>query len=358
LASIKHCFSQARQLSPCILFIDELDGIGDRATLTNEYREYWLQIVNLLLEQLQGVEERAGVVVIGATNHPDHIDAAIKRAGRLDRTIAIELPDAEALAKIFRFYLGDLLPDADLMQAALAALGKTGADVEAWTRRAKARARRDRRDITFDDLMHEVRSGRASLPAFLRRACALHESGHLVVGLALQVFEAQHLAIMDDGGTTRVQLAWANAQTFEGMENFVVSLLGGRAAEEVFLGRSEITAGAGIGEDSDFARATQAAVDMEMRLGLGVMGVVHFSDRTTELLLQDRSVLARIRERLDLCLGRARDIITANRECVEAVSRRLASTGYLNRMEIEELLKRHPLSVPKNSPASKPGVSP
>ncbi len=78
LAAIKSCFAQARKLAPCILFIDELDGISDRATLTSEYREYWMQIVNLLLEQLAGVEDRPGVVVIGATNHVDHIDAAVR----------------------------------------------------------------------------------------------------------------------------------------------------------------------------------------------------------------------------------------------------------------------------------------
>jgi cell division protease FtsH len=358
LAAIKHSFSQARQLSPCVLFIDELDGIGDRATISNEYREYWLQIVNLLLEQLQGVEERAGVVVIGATNHPDKIDAAIKRAGRLDRIITIELPDAKDLAKIFRFYLGsDLLPQVDLMPAALASLGKTGADVESWVRRAKSHARRGRRPLTFDDILHEVRSGRASMPDFLRRVCAVHEAGHLATGVVLDVFEPQSLAIAETGGSTRVQLSWANAQTATGMENFVVSLLAGRAAEEIILGPSKITAGAGVGEDSDFARATEAAVDMEMRLGLGIMGTMHFADRTTELLLQDPSVLARIRERLDGCMARARDIVEVNRGFIEAVAARLEEASYMERTEIGRLLENHPLRLPqKRVPANEGGT--
>jgi cell division protease FtsH len=251
LAAIKESFSHARQLAPCILFIDELDGISDRATLTSDYKEYWTQIVNLLLEQLAGVEDRPGVVVIGATNHPDHIDPAVRRAGRLDRTIEIGLPDAESRAAIFRFHLGgDVLPNVDLMPAALAAAGKTGADVEAWVRRAKSRARRARRDLLFDDLLHEIRSGRAGLPEDLRRSFSLHEAGHLVVGVALAVFEPEALTILDYGGVTRVELSRTNSQTEGGIENFITALLSGRAAEEIILGSSQATAGAGVGEQS------------------------------------------------------------------------------------------------------------
>jgi cell division protease FtsH len=343
LAAIKASFSQARQLAPCILFIDELDGISDRATLTNEYREYWTQIVNLLLELLAGVEERPGVVVIGATNHPDHIDAAVKRAGRLDRTIEIELPDAENLAAIFRFHLGQDLPNVNLMPAALAAAGRTGADVEAWVRRAKSRARRAKRELVLEDILVEIRSGREGMPESLRRSCSIHEAGHLVVGVALAVFEPQAITILDHGGATRVELSRANSQTKSGIENYVVTLLSGRAAEEILLGASQATAGAGIGDDSDFARATQAATDLELRFGFGVIGVAHFSDRATEMLLHDSSIVALITKRLDRCLSRARELVAANREAVEAVAKRLEETGYLDRIAIDDLLKAYPV---------------
>lgn len=342
LAAIKESFSQARKLAPCILFIDELDGISDRATLTSDYKEYWTQIVNLLLEQLAGVEDRPGVVVIGATNHPDRIDPAVRRAGRLDRTIEIELPDAETLSAIFRFHLGpDALGDVDLMPAALAAAGKTGADVEAWVRRAKSRARRARRDLAFDDLLHEIRSGRQGMPESLRRSCSVHEAGHLIVGVALAVFEPRALTILDFGGATRVELSRANAQTQAGIENYITTLLGGRAAEEIVLGASEATAGAGIGRDSDFSRATDAAIDLELRFGFGKIGVAHFSDIAIEMLLHDASVVALVKQRLDRCLARARELVAENRIAVSAVARRLEETGYLDRAAIDELLKTH-----------------
>jgi ATP-dependent Zn protease len=343
LAAIKASFSQARQLAPCILFIDELDGISDRATMTSEYREYWTQIVNLLLENLAGVEDRPGVVVIGATNHPDHIDAAVRRAGRLDRTIEIELPDADSLAQIIRFHLGaDVLPHVDLMPAALAAAGKTGADVEAWVRRAKARARREKRELSLDDLLLEIRSGRQGLPEILRRACSVHEAGHLIVGVALDVFEPEALTILDHGAATLIEISRANSQTERGIENFITALLSGRAAEEIILGSSQATAGAGNGDESDFARATSAAIDLELRFGFGAIGVARFSDRAIEMLLHDPSVVGLITKRLDRCLARARELVEQNREAVEAIAYRLQETGYLDRAAIDELLKRYP----------------
>jgi ATP-dependent Zn protease len=344
LAAIRDSFSRARQIAPCILFIDELDGISDRAKLASEYREYWTQIVNSLLELLAGIEDRPGVVVIGATNHPERIDAAVRRAGRLDRTIEIELPDAETLAAIFRFYLGpDLLPDTNLMPVALAATGKTGADVEAWIRRAKARARRAERDLLLDDVFHEVRFGGEGLPKKLRRTVSVHEAGHLVVGVSLAIFKPKAMTILDRGGQTLGELSWDNSLTQSGIENCITALLGGRAAEQILLGASEATAGAGIGENSDFARATRAAIDLELRLGFGAIGVAHFPDQTIDSLMHNPSIVALVTKRLDNCLARAHEIIAANRRTVESVARRLEATGYLDSAAINELLKKHPM---------------
>ncbi|WP_246755743.1 AAA family ATPase [Bradyrhizobium sp. CCBAU 53338] len=337
LAAIKDSFSKAKQLAPAVLFVDELDGISDRASIGGEYREYWTQILNLLLEQLSAVPP--GVIVVCCTNFPERIDPAVRRAGRLDRTIEIPLPDAAALAKILRYYLGpNLLPGADLTHAALAAIGHTGADVETWVRRARSRARRAQRDLTIEDVVHEIRSGREALPDKLRRVCAVHESGHLIVGVALDVFEPQALSILDHGGTTRVDLSSANAQTEAGVENLITALLGGRAAEEILLGRAEATIGAGIGDDSDFARATGAALDLELGYGLGSLGVVHYAKNTREMFLHDPGVTSLVRKRLDRCHERARALIEKNRPAVEAVAARLQTTGYLDRSEIERLL--------------------
>jgi len=345
LAAIKACFTQAKQLAPALIFIDELDGLSDRATLPNEYREYWTQIINLVLEMLAGVEDRPGIFVCGATNHVDRIDPAVRRAGRLDRTIVIDLPDTESLLSIFRFHLGtDILADADLMPAALAAAGKTGADVEAWVRRAKSHARRGKRDVTLDDILREVRDGRDGLPDSLRRVCSLHESGHLVLGVALEVFEPKALTIVDDGGITHAEISRANYQTELGVENLITMLLGGRAAEEVMLGPSHRTVGAGGNEgSSDFARATRSAIDLELRYGFGALGLAQFTDRAIEMLLHDAGVVGLIKKRLDRCYARACELIALNRKPVEMIARRLETSGYLDRAAIEGLLREYPV---------------
>jgi cell division protease FtsH len=340
---MKSSFAQARKLAPAILFIDELDGISDRSTVTSEYREYWLQIVNLLLELLAGIEDRPGVVVVGATNHPETIDPAVRRAGRLDRTILIEKPGLADLREIFRFHLGKDLANADLTPAALSALGGTGADVEAWTRRARSRARRTRRPIDIADLLLEIRAGRESLPASLRRSVAVHEAGHLVAGLSLRVIDVEALSLHDDGGNTQMMVQRENTQTLAGMENIITALLSGRAAEEVLLSPSMATAGAGGSEDSDFARATKAAIDIELKCGFGIFGAMQLPDNVTDLLLHDASVLAAIKGRMDRCLDRARKLMDANRKTVDAIARQLEKVGYLDRGAIADLISANPL---------------
>jgi Cdc6-like AAA superfamily ATPase len=346
LQAMRNAFAQARRLSPCIIFIDELDGISDRATLSGDYVEYWSQIVNLLLELLADVEDRPGVVVIGATNHPDKIDSAVRRAGRLDRTITIEKPTLEDLVSIIRFHLKDELPEADLMPAALAARGGTGADVEAWVRRAKSKARRARRDLSTDDLLAEIRGTREPMAEAQRRASACHEAGHIVVGIAQGICSIKAASIHDGEAVTSVAVDVSKTQSLAGLEALIAMLLAGRAAELELLPKDEVGVGAGCGEGSDFARATQIAVDIETRFGFGAFGVVHLPQKIADAVLHDPVVIELVKQRLDLCLARAREIVSTNRQCVFAIADALAEHGYLDRKSIEDLLAKHPLRLP------------
>lgn len=170
LQAIRDVLGQAKRAAPAVLFIDEIDGISNRSTISGEYVEYWSQIVNLLLECLAGVEDREGVVVVAATNHPERIDPAIVRAGRLDHHIELEKPDLASLTKIFRFHLGEaVLADVDLMPIAMASRGATGADVEAWVRRGKAAARPSRPSDTT-----RARTGRSGQRL---QGCSRQEQG-------------------------------------------------------------------------------------------------------------------------------------------------------------------------------------
>jgi ATP-dependent Zn protease len=336
LQAIKDCFARARRLSPCILFIDELDGISDRARLRGDYVEYWSQIVNLFLEQLQGVEERPGVVVIGATNHSDMIDAAVKRAGRLDREIAIRKPDVKTLARIFRHHLGEQLPDADLMPAALAARGATGADVEAYVRRARGTARRGRRPLELDDLLAEVRSSTEPPSREIRRLLAVHEAGHVVAATVLGCMEVLGVSIGDRDGLTEIIEMDRCAHPKE-FDQVMVMLMAGRAAEELVFGSPSVGAGGMAG--SDLSLATELAKKIEMKFGFGEYGPVFLpDDGIHDLLTVVPGLLEAVRKRLDHALAGARDLLEENRAALDAVAEALDRAGYLSAAEISELV--------------------
>lgn len=336
LQAIRKIFAQAKSRAPCILFIDELDGISDRSEIRGEHVQYWTQVVNLFLELLAGVDERPGVVVVAATNHPQRIDPAVKRAGRLDREIKIEKPDTTSLARIFRYHLGDeLLPDAPTFPLALAARGMTGADVEAFVRRAKGTARREGREVSVDDLLVEIRQGRRPLPTSVRRRVAIHEAGHAIVAHVLEFGEIKGLSLYDDGGEVSLEFAGTDGATLPHLEAALSSILAGRIAEEIEFGTGSI--GAGNGPTSDLAMATQLARDIELRFGLGHLGNIYLEATAGELIAIP-GLLPAIKERLHQAGERARRLIVKYRPPLQAIARQLDENGYLSREEVEKNL--------------------
>ena len=349
--AIRNAFAEARQNSPSILFIDEIDTIPARGSgKWND--DWWVSITNTLLECLDGFERREGVVVIAACNDPARLDPALVRAGRLDRHIAIPLPDMPALMGIFRSHLGADLEGADLRAVALAARGHTGADVERWVRQARRVARTAARALEMADLLDAVRGGEPDLPADVRRRVAHHEAGHAIALLALGVAEPKALSIGAGGGLAESDLGEIQAQTRPHLEQFIVALLAGRAAEQLVFG--EATAGAGGSEGSDLARATQLATRLETAYGLGSLGLVCIPGDTGDrdlLLFGDlRSVVG---STIDRAYTAALDLLGQNRRALDALAVALFAAGYLDRAEIAAVLKKTPLHTnePKDAPA-------
>jgi ATP-dependent Zn protease len=228
------------------------------------------------------------------------------------------------------------------MPAALAAQGATGADVEAWVRRAHGKARRAKRHVELDDLLEATRSGRTPLPPKLRHVCAVHEAGHMVVASSLGILKLQDVSVDDSGGSTRGQFDVRQIQTVAGQENIITMLLAGRAAEDEMLPPEDVTVGAGGAEHSDYARATRFAIEIETRSGFGVLGVMHLPDKVVvDLMLHEPRIIDLIKRRLDTLLARAREIVSANRGAVIAIAAALESRGYLGKGEIEVLLDAH-----------------
>jgi ATP-dependent Zn protease len=347
--AIRNAFAEARQNSPSILFIDEIDSIPARGSgKWND--DWWTSITNALLECLDGFERREGIVVIAACNDAARLDPALVRAGRLDRHIAIPLPDMPALMGIFRSHLGADLEGADLRAAALAARGHTGADVERWVRQARRVARTASRALELADLLDVVRDGEPEWAADVRRRVAHHEAGHAIALLALGIAEPTALSIGGNGGLAEVGIGEIQAQTRLHMEKFLVVLLAGRAAEQLVFG--EATAGAGGSEDSDLARVTQLATSLETSYGLGSLGLLCIPGGTSQrdlLLLDDlRSTVGRT---IDRAYAAALDILRQHRHTLDALAAALFDAGYLDRGEIEAVLRQAPLRTKETTEA-------
>jgi hypothetical protein len=332
---------------PYIAFVDELDGIGDRAHTTGEWSTYYNQIQNLALELFSKAHE-SKIILICATNHPERVDPALMRSGRLDRKIEIGLPDAAALAGIFGLYLGKAISKADLKRAGTRAVGHTGADVEMWVRAANARARREGRPLSIDDLFDEIGEGKPSPPSWLRRSGAIHEVGHLAGALVEEICEPQALFLgHDGGGMARMRPDHALMQTRKGLEKYITALLCGRAAEEIILGRDLVTIGSGGNAvSSDLGVATSVALNLETKFGMGAIGVARFPDSTTEALALDPVVNKSVRQRLDRCFARAIAIIETNRRSITAIAAVLGRLGHLDRDAIIKLLDIHRIQSP------------
>lgn len=336
LQAIRSTFARARSCTPCILFIDEIDGISNRSRLNGDHTEYWTQIVNLLLEELARIEDSTGVVVIAATNHPDRIDPAIRRAGRLDREIAIAKPDVGALAKIFRYHLGPgVMADASIMRLASAARGVTGADVESYVRRAKGTARRAGRSIELGDLLAEIHRGKCPMPDEIRWRMAIHEAGHVVASWVLGFGAIVDVHLNEDGGQLMLKRAIDGSATLARLEAALATLLAGRVAEEIELGEASI--GAGLGWQSDLARATDIALDIELRFGLGGFGILHM-ERTESELVRIEGLMQVVSERLRVAAERSKTLLQERRPTLRIIANALAEAGYLPRSRINELL--------------------
>ena len=313
-------FQEALKAAPSILLIDELDTIPSRER-KSEHGDWWHSVNNALLEKLDGASNREGVIVIAATNYPQNLDPALKRAGRLDREIEIGLPDTVALECIFKVYLGDALPKADLVRLANLAIGHTGADVAAWVRRARRTARAARRDITFDDVLREIVGEMAKHDPADTYRIAVHEAGHALLA-TLQNPAAPPSLMIGRGGQTALSAGFTRVITPTYVDNILKLLLAGRAAEEIVCG--EISAGAGGPAHSDLAKATKLAAMAEGAYCLGSTGLVWANMDDTELFhtqlsLRPGTELA-VRRRLDQAYDAARNTVLAHQSVVEKLA--------------------------------------
>ena len=278
-SKVRDLFKQAKEKAPCIVFIDEIDAIGQKRNSGqlggNDERE---QTLNQLLTEMDGFEGNTGVIILAATNRPDSLDPALTRPGRFDRRVPVELPDLKGREEILKVHAKKvaLAPGIDFNTVARMASGASGAELANIVNEAALRAVRSRRkSVTQADLEESIEvviAGYQKKNSILtdKEKCivAYHEVGHALVA-ALQSHSApvQKITIIPRtsgalGYTMQVEEGNHYLMTKEELENKIATLTGGRAAEEVAF--QSVTTGA----SNDIEQATKLARAMLTRYGM------------------------------------------------------------------------------------------
>ena len=285
---VRDLFDQAKKASPSIIFIDEIDAVGRQrgsSINSNDERE---QTLNQLLVEMDGFDARQAVVVIAATNRPDGLDKALLRPGRFDRRVTVERPDWNGRLAILKIHSRDvpLAKDVDLITIARGTPGMVGADLANLVNEAALLAARRNLDAVtqncFDEALDKILIG-AERPLVLSEedlnVVAYHEGGHALTGLLTDLVDpVTKVTIVPRGqalGVTQyTPLDDRYNYSKEFLESQLVTALGGRAAEEVAIGR--ITTGA----ENDLQRVTAIARQMVARWGMSDrLGTISFSER-------------------------------------------------------------------------------
>lgn len=312
LKAMRQFFETAMCTAPCIALLDELDSFGNRQRFPDHNRNYSTQVVNGLLECLDGEGRRPGVVLVGTTNNADSIDPAILRSGRFDRSIAVPLPSTSDLEAILRHYLGDSIANKHLSEAARRASGGTGADCAAWARRARGRARHAGRALEPADLLREIDGSFSSAETEQDWRIAIHESGHAVVAHALGM-KTEQIVLRSPGhrnaGFTLLRMS--SEFTRSVVHDILAVHLAGREAEILVLGEPSVGAG------TDLAYATDICTDMHCRWGLGER--IAACDPTMHV----RKVRTSVERDLRRASQRALEILSQHRTSLDRLARAL-----------------------------------
>ena len=300
-SKVRDLFKQAKEKAPCIVFIDEIDAIGqkrDGRIGGNDERE---QTLNQLLTEMDGFEGNTGVIILAATNRPETLDPALTRPGRFDRRVPVELPDLKGREEILKVHAKKVKtePNIDYSTVARMASGASGAELANIVNEAALRAvRAGRKTVTQSDLEESIEvviAGYQKKNAILtdkeKMIVAYHEIGHALVA-AKQTNSApvQKITIVPRtsgalGYTMQVEEGNHYLMSKEEMENKIATLTGGRAAEEIAVG--SITTGA----SNDIEQATKLARAMITRYGMSEeFGMVALETVTNQYLGGDTSL--------------------------------------------------------------------
>jgi MoxR-like ATPase len=347
IAAIRRTFAEARTYAPSILFIDEIDSLGNREQFAGTHNSiYQTEVVNAVLEQMQGLDPSAPVFVIGATNHEESVDSALRRSGRLDRVVRIPRPNSESLAKIYAHYIEKLDESGaaatnaiDMTRLGRLSIGLTGADVERIVRGAGRRARKARRPLAEADLLAEITnkprndSHNRRLSAKELERTAVHEAGH-ALALFLSASQGADIGFVSivprDDGTLGFVAPLPDERVHHTREDYCERIevyLAGRAAEELQYGKEQVSGGVA----NDLRAATGLATRMVTQLGLGGQSL-YWSESITPAGIQAAEAI------LQAAYARILDKLDANRQLLCALTDALIERQEIAGDEVRTLL--------------------
>ena len=363
-ARVRDLFEQAKSNAPCIIFIDELDALGKARGAGgvmggHDERE---QTLNQLLVEMDGFDPRRGVIIMAATNRPEILDSALLRPGRFDRQVVVDRPDVHGREAILRVHAKDVAmgSDVDLSTIARRTPGFVGADLaNVLNEAALLAARKNKSTVDMEDVdaaIDRIVAGLEKRNRLINRKereiVAYHEAGHALVAERVETADPVHkISIIPRGVaalgyTQQVPTEDRYLLQRNELEDRIAVLLGGRAAEQIIF--NEISSGA----SNDLERATDIARQMVTQLGMSEnVGLVTFSRQRNTFMqpgevFQPREYSEATAQIIDtdvrglLADGykRALDILSRDRQFLEAIARRLLDTEVMDRAELRELL--------------------
>ena len=374
-ARVRDLFKKASENAPCIVFIDEIDAVGrERGAGVGGGNHEREQTLNQLLTEMDGFKENKGVIVVGATNRVDILDAALLRPGRFDRQVTVNLPDRLGRVGILKVHARNkpLNEDVSLVQLANRTPGFSGADLANLLNEAAILATRYKKSSISKKEVNEaadrIIGGIAGTPledTKNKRLIAYHEIGHALTGTVLKSHdEVEKITLTPRGGAKG--LTWFTPNEDQSLLSRsallarIIVALGGRAAEQVVFGDPEVTTGA----SNDLQQVTNLARQMVTRFGMSNIGPVALEDENTGQVFLGGNMdtgsqyAENIADRIDeevckiisYCEDKAIEIVSDNRVIIDLIVEKLLDVETMDGEEFRQLLSTYTVLPNKDLP--------